>query len=401
MNRRLAALVVPLIVLTVGSVARPAPHPANRSTFPQQPPPPLRFTFGGNAAEIPATFIDSLVFLPVHVNQSEPSLFELDSTAAVSSIDPDRAMEIGIGRTPVPLLNLSGVNISLGSLAETTKKDFGAYVGRPYEGTIGNDVLADAVVEIDYARQTVRLYDPATYQYSGRGKSFHLNLASGEPVVQAKFTETNGKTFDGSFAVDTALDASIVISGKFEQTHHLHFTHTKTIPDTDIKLGGTQQPVLARIMQVSVGPYDIRDPIAVFSRGDSPADANSRLAGQLGARLLRRFIVTFDYPHQRMILDPSSEFRADDFEDMSGLAILATGSNLKTFEVTEVRSGTPGADAKIQKGDVIAGVDDEAAADLSLAAIRKLFRQPGTKYKLLIQRKGQTLTATLQTRRLI
>ena len=401
MNRRLAALVVPLIVLTVGSVARPAPHPANRSTFPQQPPPPLRFTFGGNAAEIPATFIDSLVFLPVHVNQSEPSLFELDSTAAVSSIDPDRAMEIGIGRTPVPLLNLSGVNISLGSLAETTKKDFGAYVGRPYQGTIGNDVLADAVVEIDYARQTVRLYDPTTYQYSGRGKSFHLNLASGEPVVQAKFTETNGKTFDGSFAVDTALDASIVISGKFEQAHHLHFTHTKTIPATDIELGEVQQPVFARIMQVSVGPYDIRDPIAVFSRGDSPADANSRLAGQLGARLLRRFIVTFDYPHQRMILDPSSEFRADDFEDMSGLAILATGSNLKTFEVTEVRSGTPGADAKIQKGDVIVGVDDEAAADLSLAAIRKLFRQPGTKYKLLIQRKGQTLTATLQTRRLI
>lgn len=401
MNRRLGALVLPLIVLTVGFVAHPAPQPANHSPFPQQPPPPLRFTFGGNAAEIPATFIDSLVFLPVHVNQSEPSLFELDSTAAVSSIDAERATEIGIGRTPVPLLNLSGVDISLGSLAETTKKDFGAYVGRPYEGTIGNDVLADAVVEIDYARQTVRLYDPATYQYSGRGKSFHLNLSSGEPVVQAKFTETNGKTFDGSFAVDTALDASIVISGKFEQAHHLHFTHTKTIPATDIELSGMQQPVLARIMQVSVGPYDIRDPIAVFSRGDSPAGANSRLAGQLGARLLRRFTVTFDYPHQRMILDPSSEFRADDFEDMSGLAILATGSDLKTFEVTEVRSGTPGADAKIQKGDVIAGVDDEAAADLSLAAIRKLFRQPGTKYKLLIQRKGQTLTATLQTRRLI
>ncbi len=401
MNRRLGALVLPLIVLTVGFVAHPAPHPANHSPFPQQPPPPLRFTFGGNAAEIPATFIDSLVFLPVHVNQSEPSLFELDSTAAVSSIDAERATETGIGRTPVPLLNLSGVDISLGSLAETTKKDFGAYVGRPYEGTIGNDVLADAVVEIDYARQTVRLYDPATYQYSGRGKSFHLNLASGEPVVQAKFTETNGKTFDGSFAVDTALDASIVISGKFEQAHHLHFTHTKTIPATDIQLGSVQQPVLARIMQVSVGPYDIRDPIAVFLRGDLPADANSRLAGQLGARLLRRFIVTFDYPHQRMILDPSSEFRADDFEDMSGLAILATGSNLKTFEVTEVRSGTPGADAKIQKGDVIAGVDDEAAADLSLAAIRRLFRQPGTKYKLLIQRNGQTLTATLQTRRLL
>jgi C-terminal processing protease CtpA/Prc len=86
---------------------------------------------------------------------------------------------------------------------------------------------------------------------------------------------------------------------------------------------------------------------------------------------------------------------------MSGLAIAATGSNLKTFEVTEVRSGTPGADAKIQKGDVIAGVNDEAAADLTLAAIRKLFRQPATKYRLLIQRNTQTLTVMLQTRRLL
>ncbi len=401
MDRNLRVLVLPLIVLTVGLAARPVPQPANRSPFPQRPPAPLRFTFGGNAAEIPATFIDSLVFLPVHVNQSEPSLFELDSTAAVSSIDPDRAMEIGIGRTPVPLLNLSGVDISLGSLAETAKKDFAAYVGRPYEGTIGNDVLADAVVEIDYARQTVRLYDPATYQYSGRGKSLHLSLTSGEPVVQAKFTETNGKTFEGNFGVDTALDASIVISGKFGQMHNLHFARTKTIPATDIELGGVQLPVFARIMQVSVGPYDIRDPIAVFSRGDSPAGDNPRLAGQLGGKLLRRFTVTLDYPHQRMILDPNSDFRTDDLEDMSGLAIVATGSNLKTFEVTEVRSGTPGADAKIQKGDVIAGVDDEAAADLSLAAMRKLFRQRGAKYKLLVQRNGQTLAVTLQTRRLL
>ena len=381
MSRQLQALLLSWIVFTAGLAAWAAAPPANPSPFSQQPPPRLRFTFGGNAAEIPATFVDSLVFLAVHVNQSEPSLFELDSTAAVSSIDPDRATAIGIGRTPVPLLNLSGVDISLASLAETAKKDFGAYVGRPYEGTIGNDVLADAVVEIDYARQTVRVYDPATYQYSGRGKTFHLNLASGEPVLHAKFRETSGKTLEGDFAVDTALDASIVIS--------------------DLELGEVQQPVFARITQVSLGPYDIRDPIAVFSRGDSPAEAKSHLAGRLGAGLLRRFTVILDYPHQRLILDPNSDFRIDDPEDMSGLAVVATGSNLKTFEVTEVRSGTPGADAKIQQGDVIAGVDDDAAADLSLAAIRKLFRQPGTKYKILIQRSGQTLTATLQTRRLL
>jgi PDZ domain len=387
MNWRIQTFVITLLMLGAGLAA-------------QQPPPALRFAFGGNVAEIPATFIDYLVFLPVHVNQSKPSLFELDSTAAISSIDPDRANEIGIGPAPVPILNLSGVNISLGSLAESAKKDFGAYVGRPYEGTIGNDVLAEAVVEIDYARQTVRLYDPATFQYSGKGKIFQLKLASGVPVVPAKFKDANGKTLEGDFAINTALDAAMVISNKLGQAHRL-YPHSKSIPASDIELGGAQQPVFARINEFSLGSYDVRDPIAVFSRGDSPNNANARLAGQLGSRFLRRFTVTFDYPHQRIIFDPNSEFRADDLADMSGLGIAASGSNLKTFEVTEVRSGTPAAAAKIQKGDVIAGVNDEAAADLSLMEVRKLFRQPGQKYKLLIQRSRETLTVALQTRRLI
>ena len=66
-----------------------------------------------------------------------------------------------------------------------------------------------------------------------------------------------------------------------------------------------------------------------------------------------------------------------------------------------VQPGTPGGEAGVQKGDVIAGIDEEAAADLTLASIRSLFRQVGHKYKLLIQRNGEPVQITLQMRRLI
>ena len=199
------------------------------------------------------------------------------------------------------------------------------------------------------------------------------------PWCRQNSRETNGKALEGDFAVDTALNASIVISGKFGQAHHLHFGRTKTIPAINIELGGVQQPVFARIMQVSLGPYEVRDPIAIFSAEIRRLRPSLISPDGWEPELLRRFTVTFDYPHQRLILDPNSDFRTDDLEDMSGLAIVATGSNLKTFEVTEVRSGTPGADAKIQKGDVIAGVDDEAAADLSLGSDSKIIPPAGHK----------------------
>ena len=57
--------------------------------------------------------------------------------------------------------------------------------------------------------------------------------------------------------------------------------------------------------------------------------------------------------------------------------------------------------AGLKAGDVIAGIDEEAAADLTLSAIRELFRQVGHEYKLLIDRHGQSLPITIKMRRLV
>jgi C-terminal processing protease CtpA/Prc len=86
---------------------------------------------------------------------------------------------------------------------------------------------------------------------------------------------------------------------------------------------------------------------------------------------------------------------------MSGLSILAKGANLKTFEIVQVRPGTPGSDGGLKEGDIIVGINEEAAADLTLSAIRDLFRQVGHEYKVLIDRHGQSLAITIKMRRLV
>jgi hypothetical protein len=401
MNWSVAIFSVVLFALTIAVVARTEPRLQTSTANTQQPVASPRFAFGGNAAQIPAKFIGRLVLLPVRINLSQPCLFELDSTAAVSSVDPDRAAELGLENLTAPVLNLSGVDIALPTLTEVAKKDFAAQVGRPYEGTLGNDIFKGTIIEVDYARQTVRFYDPASYQYSGRGKSLHMSLASGVPVIQAKFSVTGGKAFEGDFVVNTALDAPMVISEKYNRAHHVLSSHARTLSAADIQLGGGVDGVFARIKYVALGPYTVAESIAAFARMNSLADSDPHLAGEIGGGILRRFTVIFDYPHQRIILDSNSEFRTDDLEDMSGLSIVASGPGLKRFEVTAVQHGTSGADGGIQKGDVIAGINDEAAADLSLAEIRELFRQVGHKYKILIERNGQTLPITIQMRRLL
>jgi hypothetical protein len=91
---------VPTILAALACMCLGALHATSYAQAPaaQTPASPaaVQFNFAGNAAEIPADFVDDVVFLPVGVNQSRPSYFVLDSTAMLSSIDPRRAAELGL-----------------------------------------------------------------------------------------------------------------------------------------------------------------------------------------------------------------------------------------------------------------------------------------------------------------
>jgi len=147
--------------------------------------------------------------------------------------------------------------------------------------------------------------------------------------------------------------------------------------------------------------FPVQQAIATFAKQDASPEGGAKLAGEIGGGMLQRFNVVFDYPHQQIIFEPNSERRVDEIEDMSGVSLVATGPGLRRFEVTQVRSGTPGAEAGLQKGDVIAGIDEDPAADLSLMQVRDLFRQVGHPYKLTVERNDQTLHLTMKLKRLL
>src|SRR5262249_13160579 len=107
------------------------------------------------------------------------------------------------------------------------------------------------------------------------------------------------------------------------------------------------------------------------------------------------------YPHQQIIFEANAHLKDYAEEDKSGIAVVAKGTNLRTFEIVHVVPGTPAAVAGIRAGDVIAGINDEPSADISLASLRDMFRQVGPKYKILLQRGDQTKQVSVQMRRLL
>jgi len=389
-----------LFALVLGFGWSATPH-AQSNAAPQATHAAMRFAFGGNAAHIPVEFLHNLIFVPTRVNDSKTSLFELDTTVRASSIDPGRLMELGLTLERPPVLDFPGVEVPLAALPAIAKKDFAANVGRPYQGTLGGDLFCCAVMEISYWRQTLLLYDPGVYKYSGKGASLPLTFHEGVPVVHAKFALPEGKIREADFAVDTTLDASIVFSGQSGGKHGRFSSHMHTVPFNDLQLNGGEVVAMGRLKGFQLGPYWVVNPIVEFSQAKVAAASESNAAGVIGGGLLRRFTVIFDFPHQRMIVDANLHIREDEQEDKSGLTIVAGGPGLKRLEVVRVQPGTPGSDAKIQKGDVIEGVDDEAVADMTLDSLRDIFRQPAGQHKLLMSRNGQTVQVTIKLRQLI
>lgn len=381
-------------------------HPnssANSQTTAQQTasPAPARFAFGGNAAEVPAEFVGNLVFVPVDINKSQPSLFVLDSTAAATSVSPTRASDLGLSNLKDPILNFPGVDMPFITLPTIDKSDFSQEVGRPYQGMLGADFFNRVVVEIDYNRQTLRLYDPTVYKYTGKGAVLPLRFSGSAPLIKASLKLAGQKTREEDFVVNTALDASVMISDRFSDVHRIFSSHVKTINASDPQIEGGATVALGRLTVFEIGRYEIQGTVAAFVHPGANSSLDKNRAGVIGGGILRRFTVIFDYAHQQLILDPNTHFQDYEQEDKSGIAVVAKGPGLLTFEVTSVQPGTPGAEAGVVKGDIIAGIDDEPAADLTLASIRSLFRQVGHKYKLLIQRDGQSVQVTVQMRRLI
>lgn len=359
-----------------------------------------RFAFGGNVAEVPATFSENLVFLPANMNGSAPSLFVVDTSADDTSVDPKRAAELGVGMNQQVALVFPGVMFSFRSLPELAR-DLGADTGRQYGGTIGGDVLSRAVIAIDYARDTVRMFDPGTYKYEGHGGVLPLSFTDGMPVIRAKFSTPKGKQMEADFGVDTALIAGIVMSQKFSEAHRLFPTKGKISQAYDPQLKGGENVSLFRLRYFKIAGSAAEDPIAEVSSSNIATSKDLKLAGVIGGGLLQRFNIVLDYAQKKIIFEANSNFKNYDEEDKSGIALIATGTGLKTLQVAHVEPKSPAAEAGIQQGDVIAGIDDEPAADISLASAREMFRDVGHKYKLLIQRGDKTKEVTIQTQRLL
>jgi hypothetical protein len=364
-----------------------------------------------------------LILLRARVNNSQPLWFALDSGASfpfVINIRRARLLRLklqghvtvggGAGPGAYEAARTRGVSIDLGGLkfADRTANvlaltSLEAQAGRPLDGLVGLDLFTRYVVEIDYAGNKIKLYDPQTYNYSGAGESVPLTLRDGHFFVPAKIEMPGRPALDGRFLVDTGGGlVTAVLTTPFAQSHNLQAPTQRTILDHSLAgLGGETRLLVSRATSFTLGKSLIREPIIYVSQDRGGALASSEYDGLIGGEILRKFKVIFDYPRRRLILEPNVHYNELVEYDMSGIRLRAEGRNFRTFRVYQVLDDSPAAEAGLRKRDVVAAINGAPASRFSLDEIYQMLKQQGREYSLDITRGARRFTIKIKMRRLV
>jgi membrane-associated protease RseP (regulator of RpoE activity) len=157
-------------------------------------------------------------------------------------------------------------------------------------------------------------------------------------------------------------------------------------------VGGHSRSYITRGASLTLGPVKIDDVVAGFSAQKSGAFADPTYQGNVGAGILKRFVVTFDYGHRIMYLKPLPTPVADTgVFDRSGMWINLSGDG---FEVVDVSAGGAAGAAGLAVGDKILSVDGKPGGTLSLSELRMSLRdQPaGSVVSFTVKRGEKTWT---------
>ena len=374
-----------------------------------------------NPVVIPFEFVTRHILIKVRINNSAPLSFILDTGDKVAIVDIGKARSLGL--TLEGSVNVGGAGA--GTLKGSMVRDASLNVvgldgitqpvvmaipleglaprfGHDIDGIIGADFIGQFALEIDYPARVLRFYAKTKFDYSGPGETIPLTFVlGGYPVIASEILIAGRQPIKGKFVIDIGSGGSLALHRPFVEREDLLSVTPKTI--RAIGAGGAGGKVTGRSGRISgirIGKFQIEDLPTLFSEDRAGALANSDLQGNIGALILSKFKVIFDYSRSRMILEANASFPELILPAGSGLRIIAEGSDYKTYRIDELLEESPATEAGFQTGDVVLTVDGRPAAQFTLTSLHDLLEKPSAR-KISVRRGERKLNLTLTPRRLI
>lgn len=301
---------------------------------------------GKNKISIPFKLINNLVFFPINVNgvelnfildsgAKETILFGLDERKEIDLNQVETIRFRGLGsnddvaglKSEHNVLNCKGFVSSHQTLYVILDQEFNlsSQFGIPVNGTIGYDFFKDNSVEINYEKQLLYVYRNDSKKLARLKKkkvSLPMKIENKKPYILSQL-KMNDDFSTVKMLVDTGNSDALWI---FQND-------TLRLPDKKIEdylgkgFSGEIEGYRGKIDQYSIAGFDFLKPIVAFPDSASLRHINrdSDRTGSVGAGVLKRFNVLFDYVNETIYLK-KNHFFEDGFKyNLSGIVVKHAG----------------------------------------------------------------------------
>jgi hypothetical protein len=414
------------------------------------------FDKGIDKISVPTKIINNLVFIPIKVNGVELNflidtgveeiiLFSLEDNPDVKFYNSQKINLRGLGskesveglKTTNNILEIDGLKAFNQLIYVILDESFNlsSQIGIPVNGIIGYKFFKDNLVSISYGKKKLvvsknneennrkirKKYEEVSITIEKNKPYVLANVLIGEKNVPVKLLIDNGNS-DYVWLFQNLSDDINVPSKNLDDFLGKGFS-------------GDIEGKRARVKGFTFDKYSFSLPIVAFP--DSSSIKSVRMVegrlGSLGAGILKRFSVVFDYKNEKMYLRKNSDFNEPFTYNKSGLEVQHHGLqwvqetvkletipisggttfdsngekvkdnfkykfNLKPiYEIANVRKKSPAELSGLKVGDVIVSINKSAVYNYSLQKINEMFRSEEDKWiNLEIERNGQVMKFKFQ-----
>lgn len=360
--------------------------------------------------------LNNLIVLPVIINNSDTLHFILDSgfnsimisdlgfNTSLSLNQTRRVQLIGLGEgEPIQAFRSQGNDLYVSGIVGKDQEVFvlvedifhlSSKMGKTINGILGHGFFRDFIVEINYVQKKITFNDPERYRYRSRRNSqeFPILIRKNKSYLQTVIVDKDKTSIPALLVIDTGGSHGLWLDSHTNDDIRIPEKNVSTLLGTG--LNGPIFGKLGRINKLKIGNFQMENVIASYpdSVSISYALGIDDRQGSMGAEILRRFNIIFDYRAGKITMQPNSNFKHAFYYNPSGIEISNPLPGLPHFVITDVRAGSNAQKAGIKLDDELVSIQGTAVSKLTLNDIALILQgKPNRKIKLVINRQGQKI----------
>ncbi|MEJ2904012.1 aspartyl protease family protein [Pedobacter panaciterrae] len=384
-----------------------------------------QFSFHGSRTKgaVNFTLIRNLIIIPLYINNKGPYNFILDTgvgplvitdTTIVKDLNlkdlrPIKITGLGKGiEIDAFLSNELSAKVGKASIdyiptaiLKTDILGLSNFMGIRIYGLLGYYFFNSFTVEINYSSKRVIFSLPGTKKKI-KGDIVPLQIINNKPYINVELDTKELGIINAKVVVDNGASHAISLETLNEKPFPVP---ANSIPaNLGIGLSGPISGNVGRVPKIRIGNFVLKDVISSYPIYDDVAAKTFILNrnGNLGADILSRFNVTFDYANEIMYLKQNQSFKRPFEHDMSGIEVYVEEDPNKRYFISRIEPNSPAQLAGIHEGDEIISINFSSAKTLNLNDITKTLRSgDGRGIFLSINRNGELLIKLIKLKKRI